>query len=136
MLLRKDFSFRILQGSKLIEWHLAIFCYVCQTCSPSDCTVSRNNYVKIYLSVPESWEDHTSLPLSAAHDFNLFATVKEKASDIWRSSRNVYIRLIHGSGPIKQQVRYRQFFNKLECHILQQLLLYFGSEITFISAKT
>jgi len=29
-------------------------------------------------------EGHTSLPLSAAYDFNLFATVKEKASDLWR----------------------------------------------------
>jgi len=56
--------------------------------------------------MPDSWKGHTSLPLSATHDFNLFATVKEKVSDLWRSSRNVYIYLINGFGPIKQQVRW------------------------------
>jgi len=41
---------------------------------------------------------------STAHGLILFATVTEKASNLPRSSKNVYIHLIHGSGPIKQYV--------------------------------
>jgi len=70
------------------------------------CTESRNNYVKLCLSIPDSWEDNTSLQLTNDHDSNLFATVKEKAFNLWRSCRNVYINLINGSGTIKQQVRW------------------------------
>jgi len=38
--------------------------------------------------------------------------------------------------PLGSELGIDKFFNKLECHILQQLFLYFGVEITFILAKT